>query len=206
MKKKLIVLTGLLLCLSFSACGSNNTDNKTKNKEDVSNINTNDNQSQETKEEENTDTEKESTESETDTVYNIGESAVLGDWEISLTDVKFEESISADYMTFSPDSADSKYVQLFVTATNNGKKADSFLPTYGFGDDVKAKVLYGDGYEFSATNLLGYSKEMHDSVINPLSSKDGEIAFVVPNSVINAEDELLVKFSSNNDFIIFKLR
>ncbi len=208
MRKKLFILMGLLLCLSFSACGSDDADNKSSNDNDVQNSTSNASQNQETEKVEDIATEKEeeTAESDTDTVYNIGESAALGDWEISITDVQFVESISADYGKFSPDSADSKFVWVFATVVNNGKQADNFLPSYGFGDDVNAKVLYGDGYEFSATNLLGYSKEMHDSVINPLSSKDGEIAFEVPNSVTDAEDELLVKFSSGNDSISFKLR
>lgn len=44
---------------------------------------------------------------------------------------------------------------VFVTATNNGKQAKRFLPTVGLRDDVKAKVVFGDGYEFVGTNLLG---------------------------------------------------
>lgn len=208
MRKKLIFLMGLLVCLSFSACGSNDSDNKAKNDADTDahTIDANENEATEKEVSVNTEMQEEPTEPDADTVYNIGESAVLGDWEISITDVQFVESISADYGKFSPDSEDGRYVQVFVTVVNNGKQADNFLPTYGFGDDVNAKVLYGDGYEFSATNLLGYSKEMHDSVINPLSSKDGEIAFEVPSSVTDTDEELLVRFSSGNDSVAFKLR
>ena len=93
-----------------------------------------------------------------------------------------------------------------MTVTNNGKETDRFLPSFGYGDDVYVKMLYGDGYEFSAVNLLGYSKDMHDSTINPLTSADGEIAFEVPQSVAEATDELLVSFFSGNDSVVFQVR
>lgn len=216
MKKKIILLVGVLACLSLSACGAETTGNQVKTEGETQNALEKDSQVQKEEDEKNVGTEKEDEEptesnadtekQDADTAYNIGDNATLGDWEVSVTDVKFVESITADYGTFSPDSEDSKYVQLFVIVTNNGKQADNFLPSFGFGDDVNAKVLYGEGYEFSATNLLGYSKEMHDSTINPLSSKEGEIAFEVPNSVTDADDELLAVFSSGNDSITFKIR
>lgn len=138
--------------------------------------------------------------------YNVGDSVVLKDWEIIVTDFKIVDSISENYGKFSPDEEGNKYAQVFVSVTNNGKQTDRFLPSYGYGDDVNAKLLYGDGYEFSATNLLGYSNEMHDSTINPLSSKTGEIVFNISEVVANSEDEILLQFNSGNDTIQFKVR
>lgn len=150
--------------------------------------------------------EKQTKQEEEFKTYNIGDSVALKDWEITVTDFKIVDSISANYGTFSPDEEGNKYAQVFVSVTNNGKQADNFLPSYGYGDDVNAKLLYGNGYEFSATNLLGYSNEMHDSTINPLSSKSGEIAFNISGVVANSEDELLLQFNSGSDTIQFKVR
>lgn len=150
--------------------------------------------------------EEEQEKQEAETIYKIGESAALKDWEISVTDMQIVESIAADYGTFSPNESGNRYVQVFVTATNNGKQAGRFLPTIGIGDDVSAKIFFGDGYEFSATNLLGYSKEMHDTTVNPLSSQTGEIAFEVPEAVYASEDELQIHFISGNDAVKFKIR
>ena len=108
--------------------------------------------------------------------------------------------------SLAPEEDGSKYVQVFVTTTNKGKQANTFLPTFSLGDDVQVKILYGDGYEFSASNLLGYSNTLHDATINPLSSQSGEIAFVVPESVASSTDELILQFSSGNDVIKFKIR
>lgn len=145
-------------------------------------------------------------EQETETVYEIGESATLKDWEISVTDMQIVESIAADYGTFSPNESGNKYAQVFVTATNNGKQAERFLPTVGIGDDVNAKIIFGDGYEFSATNLLGYNNDIHDSTINPLSSQTGEIAFEIPPIVADSTDELFIEFSSGTDVVKIKIR
>lgn len=211
MKKRAIVFAVMFMCISvISACSGGNsktTDNnsagttmekdvKVENESDVAK------QASQTETAEN----NELNASEEDAVYNIGDSITLKDWEISVTSVQIVDSIAADYGQFSPNEEGNKYIQVFVTVNNNGKQADSFLPSFGMGDDVTAKVLYGDGYEFSASNLLGYSNEMHDSSINPLSSKSGEIAFDVPESVATSTDELIIEFISGNDSVKFKIR
>lgn len=210
MKKKLICLLGVLACLSLTACGSGSTDQTAETEEPQ---NTAAEEEQETEapeeaEEEQEETSEEQEESVEDngTVYVVGDNAELGDWNINVTDAQIVESIAGDYGSFSPDTDGSKYVHVFLTVTNNGKETDRFLPSFGYGDDVYVKMLYGDGYEFSAVNLLGYSKDMHDSTINPLTSADGEIAFEIPQSVAEATDELLVSFFSGNDSVVFQVR
>lgn len=136
----------------------------------------------------------------------LNSSASLNDWTITVTDAQIVDSISSGYITFSPNEEGNKFIQVYVTAENNGKQADNFLPSFGMADDVNAKVLYSDGYEFSATNLMGYENDLHNSHINPLSSQTGEIAFEIPSTVADSTDELLIQFSSGNSKIIFKIR
>lgn len=193
-KKKMIIALGTAACIMLAGCGeskvdsaSNSTVNGESGKTEVSSV-----------------TEVETSSAEA--VYNIGDTALLNDWEISVTDLQIVESIQGDYGSFSPKEEGNKYAHVYATVTNKGKEADNFCPTYGFGDDVKAKILYGDGYEFTATNLLGYSNELHDQTINPLSSKTGELAFEIPEAVAGSTDELFIQFSSGNDSIKFKIR
>lgn len=207
MKKNVLVLAGLLLSITISSCGKT-ADSSTK---DVDIATETQVVSTETESEEISVETEETEESETASeenivIYNIGDVANLGDWEITVTDMKIVDTISADYGYFEPNDAGNKYVQVFVTVTNNGKQADAFMPSYAYGDDVYAKLLYGDGYEFIATNLLGYGAGMFDSSINPLTQKSGEIVFEIPESVASATDELLVNFNSGNDGISFKVR
>jgi len=207
MIKKRIFLMAVLGCvLLFAGCGANNEVMSKDDEKLVTAQQKSDTQVEENiKDESTVDTQEEESD-DSETVYNIGESAVLKDWEISVTDMQIVESIVADYGSFTPNESGNRYVQVFVTATNNGKQAERFLPTFGMGDDVNAKIVFGEGYEFSATNLLGYSNEMHDSTVNPLSSQTGEIAFEVPEAVYDSEDELQLHFISGNDVVKFKIR
>ena len=122
---------------------------------------------------------------EEEIIYSIGETAQLKDWEITVTNAKTVDSISGEYMVFNPNDEGNTFAQIFVTVDNKGKQAGKFLPSFGYGDDVSVKLLYGDGYEFISTQLLGYNNDLHDSSINPLSSQSGEIAFEIPDAVAN---------------------
>ena len=226
MKRKIVTL--LLMCalsVNFSSCGNNNTDSSAKS-ETSENQNEDATNADESSEPENPESEESQEDADNakpegedaapeeepkpeespETIYNIGDSALLKDWNINVTDAQTVDSISSGYIVFSPKEEGNKFLQVYVTVENKGKQADNFLPSFGLRDDVSAKVLYSDGYEFSATNLLGYDNELHDSSINPLSSQTGEIAFEIPSTVADSADELLIEFSSGNDKIKFKIR
>lgn len=145
-------------------------------------------------------------EEQSENVCSIGDTASLKDWSIAVTDFKIADTIDDDYGYFSPDSENGKYAQVFVTVTNNGKQSMTFLPSFGLGDDVGTKLLYGDNYEFSATDLIGYSNEIHDAGLNPMSSQSGEVVFEIPDSVASSTDEIIIQFTSGNDKVQFKVR
>lgn len=163
MKKKLLaILLAGALSASFIACGNGNKDTDTKPE-------TSESSTESTTDEDSELTENESQPEESpETIYETGNSASLKDWTINVTDAQIVDSIAADYGSFEPKEEGNKFIQVFVTVNNDGKQADRFLPSYSIGDDVNAKILYSDGYEFTATNLLGYSNDLHDSTINPL--------------------------------------
>lgn len=206
MKKKVVALSVLALTLLVSACTETTADSTDAESTPAVVQDESTSSDAVATEKQTEQPEQEEEQAVTETVYNLNDSAALKDWEISVTNMQIVDSIAADYGSFSPDESGNKYLQVFVTVTNNGKQADTFLPSYGFGDDVQAKVIYGDGYEFSSTYLLGYSNELHDSTINPLSSKTGEIAFEVPETVASSEDELVIQFISGSDVVKFKIR
>lgn len=130
----------------------------------------------------------------------------LGDWAITVTGMEFMATIpNGDYMQFTPTEGN-QYLVVHAKVTNNGKESDTFLPSFSINDDVTAKVMYGDGYEYSATNLLAYDMGLHDSSLNPLSSKEGVIAFDVPQAVVDSSDPLSIVFYLNTDSAEVKLR
>lgn len=225
MKKKLISICLTVFVLAVMGCGKSSTSsNETAQENEGSTTN------DETKEEDAADAdaqgsvaqdeisgdnsqegageqeEEDSTDEAKNAVYNIGDSAMLKEWSITVTDFQIAESIAGEFGSFSPDEEGNQYAQVFVTVANDGKSADTFLPSYGFGDDVNAKLLYGDGYEFSATTLMGYGNDLHNTHVNPLSSGSGEIAFDIPETVTSSPDEIVIQFKSGINEVHFKVR
>lgn len=196
-KTKLIMATAAISC-ALVACAENSTPTATTSS------------STETVAESIVETtvEEESTEAEEETAPEtvaMGQTAPLNNWNITVSNMQILESIDDGYGSFVPEEGN-KYLLVTVTAENTGKEADTFLPSFGLNDDVSTKVLYGDGYEFSLTQLLGYSKDLINSTINPLSSKEGDIAFELPNSVADSTEPLIIEFSAGNNNVDFALR
>lgn len=139
-------------------------------------------------------------------VFSTGSEIALGDWAITVTGMDFAPTIpNGDYMEFTPEEGN-QFLVVHISITNNGKESDTFLPSFSINGDVTTRVLYGDGYEFSSTSLLGYDKEMHDSALNPLSSKEGDIAFDVPQTLVDSTDPLFVAFSLDGEEVQVALR
>ncbi len=195
-KKKKLLVTVIVLFLFLGALGvgiSNSKDSDKSQKQTGANA-------------ENTQDESKNNEDTPQEYYNIGDNAILRDWNIQITDIKIVDSIKVDYGYFSPKDEGNKYIQFFATITNNGKQADRFLPFVNIGNHVQTKILYGDEYEFTETNLIGYRNDLHDSTINPLSSKTGEIVFEIPKTVADSNQEILLQFTSGIKSVEFKIR
>lgn len=198
MKKNLFVPVLCAVALSTTACGSNASSEKAET------TTTEATTAAETTTAEETTTAPE-TEAAAQTVP-IGQAAKIGEWTVTVSNMQILDSIPDNYGSFSPDEGN-KYLLVTMTASNEGKQADSFLPSYPMDDDdTTAKILYGDGYEFIHTNLLGYSKSMLSTTVNPLSSKDGDIAFEIPDSVASATDPITLEISNGKEKVNFSLR
>ena len=140
-----------------------------------------------------------------DGLVAIGEMSTLGDWSIVINSAEVVDSIKGGMGSFSPD-AGNKFLQLNATITNNGKSAAQLLQSFSLGDGVQVKLTYGDGYEFNPVNLMMAANSLFDESINPLSSKDGFIAFELPDSVALGTDRLLLQFSAGSDETTVNLR
>lgn len=199
MKKILALLLVTVLALSFVGCETAGTESSSSSSETSSSSAVSETESSETESSETPSSEaeesSESSESEESSAIALGEKGTLGDWEVTVSKVEFLDTIKdGDFLNFTPEEGN-KFAVVSVTIANQGKSSDTFLPSVGFGDDISTKLLYADGYEFSSTYLLGYDLDLHDSTLNPLSSKDGIIAFKVPQQVVDdAESPLLIQF------------
>ncbi len=197
MKKKLLVPMLFAVAISASACSSKASAPKTESTTAETTTAT-----------ETTTVEETTTAPETEAASQtipMGQATKMGEWNITVNSMQIVDNIPDGYGKFTPD-AGNKYLLVTMSVSNEGKQANSFLPSFSMGNDTNTKVVYGDGYEFSKTNLLGYSKSLLDSTINPLSSKEGDIAFEIPDSVASATDPIILEFSNGNEKLNFSIR
>ena len=133
-----------------------------------------------------------------------GDTVMLGNWEITLVGCEITEGVqNGAYTVFKADEGN-RYVVVTLTVKNTGTTSDRFLPSFSMGDGVRAKLLYQGEYEFSATNLLGHSDELHDKSLNPLSSVEGLIAFQIAEDAAVA-DELVLTLSEGSESVKYDL-
>lgn len=203
MKKRILVLSlCAATCLSLVACGGGDSSSagssgsaQQPESSDVSTSSTSESTS--------------TVEVEPDTSevapLSVGESAELGNWSVSVTGFEFSTRIDNGYGYFEPGEGN-QYGVVSASITNNGTEADSFLPSFGFGDDVVSKIIYDGQYEYSSAQLLAYDADLHDEFLNPLSSASGVIVFELPESVVNGSESLTIDFTSGSDSIAFTLR
>lgn len=137
-------------------------------------------------------------------LHSIGDTVTLGDWEITFDSFDVCDEIKASYGSFVPDEGN-QYVVVTLTVKNLGTSADSFLPQFAFDNsDVRAKIMYQNKYEFSSSNLLAHSEDLHDEFLNPLSSATGIIAFSLVEEAASS-NELTMILSLGKETIEFDL-
>lgn len=127
----------------------------------------------------------------------VGDSCTIGDFEITVSEFKIQKQIENTYGYFEADEGN-QYLVVSFSATNNGKQANTLFPSFSLGDDPSAIILYGDGYEYPPTSLLGYDDDLHDEVVNPLSSVTGILAFELPDAVVDGTNPLTLQISAGS--------
>lgn len=142
------------------------------------------------------------TETETETEAPVQQ---IADWKITFDGFSFTDRIDDEFMYFSPDQGN-QYLTVSLSVENTGKKAGTFLPSIAFENDTTATVYYADEYEYQPTGLLGYSDCLNASTINPLASKDGILAFSVPDLVADSDEPLKIVIAAGEEEIEFELR
>lgn len=127
------------------------------------------------------------------------ETVTLNKWEITVNSAETTERIeNSAYTAFTPDEGN-VYITANVTIKNTDTNSATFLPSFSMGKEIKAKLVYGD-YEFSSTNLLGYSEYLHNTTLNPLSSKTGVISFSVTKDIADLSALTLEIFNNNESY------
>lgn len=146
------------------------------------------------------DTEKEET-----VAAEIGKEYSIDVWSLKVNSMTFTDKVAdSEYFGFNADEG-TKYLVIDVTIVNNDKSAKIFMPSFSFGTETKPQVIYKEEYEYSSTIMLGYSKDMHNSTVQPLASKTGEIIISVPDTVVNDKSNASLVFTYSNQKVIYNL-
>lgn len=141
----------------------------------------------------------EETTDEEQKVISFGETIIFNEWEITVDSAEVKESIPiSKYTEYTPDEGN-MYISVSMTIKNINTNSATFLPTYSLGNDIRAKLVRGS-YEFSSSVLLSYSDDLHNTHLNPLSSKSGVIAFSVTKEIADPDNFNLVLFNKNESF------
>lgn len=196
MKKKLIALT---LCVAFLITGCNAATTKkllktAKNAADLANSST-------------ATTAPTATPAPKQTNVKIGKRAKISDWSFKVTKVSVKKKIkNGQYRVFKPKKGN-QFVIINISVTNKGKKEATFLPRVGYENKaLTAKLYYKDEYEYSATQLLSYDKDIVTKSISPLDTKKGIIAFEVPKKVAKSKKNLKLKIGTSLESVVYSAK
>lgn len=135
----------------------------------------------------------------------VEQSKTIDDFGVSVTNFYFTDEISSGALTAFTPSEGNQFAVVEVTVTNNGTEANTFLPYLALSNDTNAVLTFGE-YKYSRTVLIGYEKDVTESLIQPLASFNGIIAFEVPQAVYESTDPLVLTIQSYNETIDFDVR
>lgn len=130
----------------------------------------------------------------------------IGDWNVMVTGSETSDRIEDDGLYFELNEEGNRYFIINASVENTGKQVESFISSYPVEDDYGAKIVYGDGYEYNVSNLLGYSKGLLDNPVNPLTSKDGQIVFEVPKDVADSDGPFTLNIYNSSETYNFTVK
>lgn len=135
----------------------------------------------------------------------LGETGTIGNWQVAVTGSETAKRVDEDIMYFEA-SEGNQYIMIDTTVENTGKQAASFLSMVTIDGSPDAKLIYGDGYEYKPTGLIGSEKELQDTPVNPLEKKDGRITFEVPDTVVESNEPLTLTITNGTDTLSYAIR
>jgi hypothetical protein len=121
----------------------------------------------------------------TEPIFTVS-TGTVGDWEITVNDFYYSQSVSVGLLHEYRAEDNSQYCIINVTVKNIGNKAATFLPYISLGDETTAKIKWGD-YEYIRSELVFSDDPLSNETLNPLVSATGNLAFELPDELINSE-------------------
>ena len=149
----------------------------------------------------------------------IGETATIGEWEITVTSVEYASELKAVLsLPMEKDTISASDGNQFVIVNVQIKNIDSssqmFLPDIPLSGYTQETLIYDGTYEYNGRSTalsLNTFNSVIQKVVSPLETKTGYIAFDVPTEVTESEKPLQLKIEQKKDYItldsvLFSLR
>lgn len=131
----------------------------------------------------------------------------VGDWKICVKKVSITQKIKNGSYHYYMANKGKAFVLFSLSVRNTGKESESFLPMVGYENKmVKATLYYKDEYEYSPTELLSYDKDFVGTIIQPLTTENGVLAFEVPKKIAKKKKNLKFKIGTKNESLIYSLQ
>ena len=138
---------------------------------------------------------------------NIGETFVLGDWEITLNSFDYVSRISNDGFGYYPADDGSQYLRLNFIITNNGTDSKQFDEWLG-NSEIDTTLIYDEEYSYQSASFLSLSGYLKDTYFKPLADTESFLAFEIPDKIVESDKSLEVKFDFNKtgETVFVKIR
>ena len=120
----------------------------------------------------------------------------VGNWEITVNDFYYTQNVSVGLIHEYRADEGSKYCIINVTVKNLGNEADTFLPYVVWEGDTVAKIKW-EQYEYTRTELAWADDNLSSEALNPLVSTSGNIAFELPDEVIDSGTPPVLVITAN---------
>ena len=141
-----------------------------------------------------------------ETKVALGKKGKVGDWKIGANKASVKKKITNGKYHYFEAKKGNTFVIISLSVRNNGKQAETFLPRVGYENTmIQAVLYYKDKYEYVASELFSYDKDLVGTSIQPLDTEKGIIAFEVPKKVAKSKKNLKLKIGTKNEYLVFSL-
>lgn len=129
----------------------------------------------------------------------------VSNWEVTITDFYFADDVDISWLLEYESDENAQYAIVEMTAKNIGKEADTFLPWFAYGDDVKVE-LKCNGYSYTRSELWLANDALSTEDLNPLVSASGIVVFNFPYELIESDAQIDIVISSDYKSVTATLR
>ena len=139
-------------------------------------------------------------------VFEIGETATIDNWEITVNSFEFKDMILDGRWEFAANDGH-QFLYVDLTVTNIDTTPRNFINQRARGNDLLVtSAEYDDDFTFGLMRLRNYGNAIVDMQIAPLATSTGAVTYHVADRVAASNSLLQISFLHISGEVIFNLR